>query len=254
MFDEFLSNCPMEDEIKPSKRRVKNNIAALNSLIEKNESLMTNRRFRFKPLIIAAVITAFSMVSILTVNAATQGAVVRFFMGDKEIKGEFYDYVDKDGFRRVSFGAVLPINEENFAIIYDVDAPQGENVRVITEETDPDFFEKLRLHREANDKAWMDAVNASEQNRSGNPVHPEPEDFGLVFKDSEFCSFHMGYIAGSNVRFYGGTFGGKFMNMGAAKDKPSGFGSKNEPNECSRDPENGTKTYKETFYYYVGKE
>lgn len=259
MFDEFLKNCPMAEEIHPSKKRIKKNIAALKSLIETKEVSMTKRKFRSKNLVIAAVITIISMVSLFTVaNAVTQGAVVKFFMGGEEVEGEYYDYVDNDGFRHISFGAVLPIYEENFAIIYDVDAPQGENVHVITDETNPDFMEKLRLYREAGDKVMAAAHEAAEQtgitDQSGNFKMPDPEDFGLVFKDSELCVFRLGFVTASDFSLYDGELGGKFMYTGAAAKKPSGSGGKDAPNVCDYDWENETKTFKHTFYYYAGEE
>lgn len=235
MFDEFLRNCPMEDEIKPSKSRVKNNIDSVKSLIEKEENSMTKRKLRFKPLIIAAIVVAVSALSLVTVNAAMKGAVVKFLMGGEEIEGEYYDYVDEDGYRHVSFGADLPFYEEKYAIIYDVDAPQGENVRVITEDTDPEFMEKIRLYAEARRK------------ESGPLNH---EDFGLVFKDSELCTYNYGFITETQTRSMGGGFGGEFMHTGAAYGKPSGF----EEVFSTYDYENETKTYKRAFYYYVGKE
>lgn len=225
----------MEDEIKPSKNRVKNNIDSVKSLIEKEENSMTKRKLRFKPLIIAAIVAAVSALSLVTVNAAMKGAVVKFFMGGEEIEGEYYDYVDDQGYRRISFGADLPLYEENYAIIYDVDAPQGENVRVITEDTDPEFMEKIRLYAEARRK------------ESGPLNH---EDFGLVFKDSELCTYHYGFITEPQTSFMGGGLGGEFMHTGAAYGKPSGF----EEVFSTYDYENETKTYKRAFYYYVGKE
>lgn len=275
----------MYDEIKPSKKRVRKNIAALNSLIEKEESIMTKRKFRLKPLIIAAVISIISMVSLFTVNAATKGAIVKFVMGGEEIEGEYYDYVDKDGFRRVSFGAVLPLYENTYATIYDVDAPQGENVRVLTPESDPEFFENLGLYLEAKDKAWeeskamwakieawkgdfdksdsyvwdavkQEAIEAGIIDPSEIPELPKPEDYGLVFKDSELCVWAYGFIDKDDPSHFDlrdGTFGGEFMHTGAAYGKPAGSGVK-EPNECHYDYENETQTYKHTFYYYVGKE
>lgn len=234
MFDEFLRNCPMEDEIKPSQKRVKKNIVSVKSLIGSEENNMTKRRFRLKPLIIVAVITTFLTVSLFAVDAAMQGAVVRFFMGGEELDGEYYDYVDSDGFRRISFSAVLPIDEDNYAIIYDVDAPQGENMRIITDETDPDFMEKLRNYRDANTGL-------------GRWEEVDAADFGLVFKDSELCTYSLTYQSGS----FGGTKGGNFMctHTETGKGKPSGYSV-----EYTYDKLNGTKTRKETFYYYVGKE
>ncbi len=276
----------MYDKIKPSKKRVNKNIAALTSLIEEEECIMTKRKFRLKPLVISAAVVIVSMVSLFTVNAATKGAIVNFFMGGEEIEGEYYDYVDKDGFRCVSFGAVLPLYENKYAIIYDVDAPQGENVRMLTPESDPEFFENLGLYREAEDKsiekskavwakirAWkgkfddrdsyvldavkQEAIEAGIIDPSELPEKVEPEDYGLVFKDSEICFWTYGFTDKDDLSNFdfgaGGTFGGEFMHTGAAKDKPAGSGVK-EPNERHFDYENGTQTINETFYYYVGKE
>ncbi len=274
----------MYDKIKPSKKRVKKNVAALTSLIGTEESSMTKRKFRLKPLVISAAVVIISTVSLFTVNAATKGAIVNFIMGGEEIEGEYYDYVDKDGFRRVSFGAVMPLYEEKFAIIYDVDAPQGENVRVLAPETDPEFFENLGLYLEAQDKAiekskavwakiraWKgeiekngDAMDAAKQEAieagiidpSELPELPKPEDYGFVFKDSELCSWSYGFIDKddpSHFSFHDGYFGGEFMRTGAADGKPHGCGDE-ESGGCHYDYENGTKTYKGSFYYYVGKE
>lgn len=44
------------------------------------------------------------------------------------------------------------------------------------------------------------------------------------------------------------------MHIGAAGEHPSGVGDKEAPNECRYDWENETKTWRESFYYYVGKE
>lgn len=66
-------------------------------LLAKAEGSMTKSKFRFKPLIVAAAIIITSLVSLHTVNAATQGAVVKFFMGSEKIEGEYYDYVDGHG-------------------------------------------------------------------------------------------------------------------------------------------------------------
>lgn len=276
----------MYDKIKPSKKRVKKNVAALNSLIEEEDSIMTKRKFRLKPLIIAAAIAVVSMASLITVNAANKGAIVKFFTGSEEVDGEYYDYVDKDGFRRVSFAAVVPIDEDTYAAIYDVDAPQGENVRVLTPESDPEFFENLGLFREAQDKAiekskavwakikaWKDfdqsdsyawdavkqeAIEAGVVDPSEFPVNPKPGDYGFVFKDSEICLWSCSYIEYVDEETHHhnrqGSFGGKFMNMGAAEWKGSGVEISGGTNECHYDYENETRTIRNSFYYYVGKE
>ena len=251
MFDDFLKECPMEDEIKLSKKRVQKNIAAVNSLIETEEGNMTKRGFRFGQLLIAAVMIIVSL-SLVTVSyAAMQNSVINFVMGGRLIEGEYYDYVDKDGFRHISFGAALPIDAENFAVIYDVVAPKGENVRVITDETDPDFMEKLRLYKDADFNVWEGVRNAAKRppgERFDKYTPPMPEDFGLVFKDSEICTYQL-YIE-ENSEYYSQILDGKFMHTGAAEGKPSGF----QRSYSNYDRKNKTKTFKITFYYYVGKE
>lgn len=259
MSDEFLKEYVLKAEKSLSKKRVKKNIAAVKLLIEKEDNSMTQRKFRSKRLIIAVAVTIISMVSLFTAaNAATQGAVIKFFMGGEEIEGEYYDYVDDKGFRHVSFGAVLPIYEENFAIIYDVDAPHGENVHIITEETDSDFMENLRLYKKAQDEVREAANKAVDQtgitDQSGKFTMPDPEDFGLVFKDSELCVFRLGFVTKSDFDLYDGELGGRFMQTGAAETMPSGHGGENDPNVCNYDWESETKTFKHTFYYYVGKD
>lgn len=279
MFDDFLRNCPPEDEIKPSKERVEKNIAAVMSLIEKEESSMTKRRFYLKPLVIAAAIAVFSALTLVTVNAAMQGGVVKFFMGGKEIEGEFYDYVDGDGYRRISFGAVMPLYERNFAVIYDVDAPQEEAVRVITDETDREFMDKIRSLKETEDNywgerdAWIEANGLTKEDlsdpdskynddpnfdKSTEPVYPEPEDFGLVFKDSELCVYSLGYLTQYDGFSGDGTLGGNFLHTGTAYGHPSGSGSNAFGDEddggCYYDYENETQTYKYQIYYYAGKQ
>lgn len=241
MFDEFLRNCPMEDEVKPSNKRVKRNIAAVKSLVEKEGASMTKRRFRLKTLIITAAIAAiaiFSVVSLLTVNGDVQGDIYKFSMGGEEIEGEYNDYVDNDGFRHVSFRAVLPIYEQNFALIYDVDAPRGENVRVITDETDPDFMDRIHQYLEAQDehleayKAWKAEREAEHEESDFDSedvtitesdekfeLPPEPEDFGLVLKDSELCSYSAGYVTRGDFSLKSGFFGGRIYEHWSCRAK-----------------------------------
>ena len=239
MFDDFLKNCPMEDEIKPSDKRIEKNIAALASLIGQEEKSVTKRKFRLKPLIIAAVIAILSGVSLLSASAAIQANIVNFYMGGEELEGEYSDYVDGKGFRHITFSAVLPMDEENYAVIFDVDAPQGENVRVITEETDPDFMRRLRMYNEAVHNHW----------RGLNSIEPKPEDFGLGLKDSELCTYEWAAYSDGFKDGGGGVLGKKFSYTGAASGKSSGYEERYD-----YDNENNKKTLTVSFYYYVGKE
>lgn len=74
MFDEFLKGCPMNDKIKPSKKRVKRNVAAVRSLIEKEENSMAVHKLKLKPLIV--VIAVIAGLSVIT-GAASIGIIRR---------------------------------------------------------------------------------------------------------------------------------------------------------------------------------
>ena len=217
MFDDFLRNCRPEDEMKPSEKRVEKNIASLKALIGKEEKNAPKRKFRFKPLIAAAVIAIFSGVSLLSASAAIQTYTVDLFMGGREIEGEYSDYVDGKGFRHITFSAVLPMDEENYAIIYDIDAPEGENVRVLTDEEYRDLMEKIRMYHEANNDHFREYGT--------HPCQHDGiafEDFGIVLKDSEYCSYEwMERTEDGHVSGGGGGLGGEFLHMGAALKGPS---------------------------------
>ncbi|MBD5129498.1 MAG: hypothetical protein HDT43_06190 [Ruminococcaceae bacterium] len=270
MFDEFLRNCPPEDGIKPSKKRVEKNIAAVRSLIEKEDKSMAKRRFYLKPLVIAAAVAAVSALTLVSVNAAMQGAVVKFFMGGEEIEGEFYDYVDIDGFRQILFSAVIPVHEQNFAVICDVDAPQGEKVRVITEYSDPEFIDNIREYRKASNKydieirawlsehgvTWNDYTDFNSEfntdpnfDKSTMPAAPDCEDFGIVLKYSEICAYDLEKIPedDSILDFTYGFLGGEFFDAAKkSREVSTGYETSDD------DPEN--KTYKYKIRYYVGND
>ncbi len=250
----------MNDEIKPSKKRVKKNFAALRSLIESEGSSMTKRKFKLKPLVAAAAIIIVSAVSLFTVvDAAPQEIIVKFTMGGEEIEGKYCDYVDNGGVRHICFSATdLPIDEKDIAVIYDVDAPQGENVRVLTNDTDPDFFESVRSYVEAGKKAWEDAdkeVTVTEDGviieESTNFVDPDPEDFGLVFKDNEYCTTWFS-VDGRNQQ--NRDFGGYFIQKCEDEGKPANYNDPSRHNGLSHDYGSEIYTFIDSFYYYVGKE
>lgn len=202
------------------------------------EGTAAKRKFRSKPLFIAAVIIITSVATLLTVNAATQGAVVKFFMGGEKLEGSYDDHVDKKGFRHITFEAVLPIYEESYAIIYDIDEPRKDAVRVLTDDTAPEFMEKLRQYDEVAFKC---------------SALPDSEDFGLVFKDSEKCIYNLRYTADGGFDFHGGSLGGKFMHTGAAEEHRSGVVIKKDSGDVA-DWGNETTTLTISIYYYVGKE
>lgn len=237
MLEKLLKKC--YDEEFPANGDSESVKTAVLSRIEEENHM---KRFRIKPLIIAAAVAAFSVVSLLTVNATMQGALVKFIMGGEEVEGEYNDYVDRRGFRNISFETVLPSRVENFAIIFDIDAPEGEKVRVITKETDPEFMENLIRYAEA--------IHTSCEEYAQTQIYEkaDPEDFGLVLKNSQLCTYNLCF----DMRGFGGSFGGNFMHTGAAEGNPSGVHLENLLNDA--DTTNETIIYRETLYYYVGKE
>ena len=247
MYDDYLKQFPPKDEIKPSKKRMKKDIAAVLSLIETEEKNVTKRKFRIKPLIIAAVIAILSGVSLLSASAAIQTYTVDFFMGGKELEGEYSDYVDSNGYRHITFSAVLPMDEENFAIICDVDAPQGENVRVLTGEPFNDLMEKLNMYYEANNEHWREYGDHQCQH-DGIAV----EDF-VELKDSEFCEYKWTERTDEYVLSRTGIFGGKVSRTDAAMKKPS-YDGIDTGIYYDYDYENNTKTLTIKHNYYVGNE
>ena len=247
MFEDFLKNCPPEDEIKPSDERIEKNIAALRSLIGQEEKNVTKRKFRLKPLIIAAVIAILSGVSLLSASAAIQANIVNFFMGGEELEGEYSDYVDGKGYRHITFSAVLPMDEENFAVICDVDAPQGENVRVLTGEPFNDLMEKLDMYYEANNEHWREYGDHQCQH-DGIAV----EDF-VDIKDSEFYVYEWTERTDEYVLARTGNFGGKVSRTDSAMKKPV-YNGIDQGIYYDYDHENNTKTLTIKYNYYVGKE
>ena len=85
-----------------------------------------------------SVIAAFALIAVLAVclsmNAAAKkvsGEKVTFSIREQEYQGEFIDEIDSRGNRHIEFISYLPINMSNYAMIIDVDAPVGDNIKII---------------------------------------------------------------------------------------------------------------------------
>lgn len=236
MFEEFFSKCKLHDEVKPSKKRVNKNIAAVRSLIdsETEGNTMTKRKIRIKPLIIAAAAVAAMTATLFTVNAASGGNLVKFLFNGEEYNGDTYDYVDEDGVRHLTFDSIVPIEAETYAVIFDADEPDQEKaVRVLTEESDPDFFEKLRAHYEKNRqiREERNALMESGVSEDELPEFLDIEDYGIVLKDREICAYDM-KLQDEN-RYHCGAF----IATKSAEDWRIGVSSSGHFNY-----DNGTKT------------
>ncbi len=215
MFKDFLQSCPMQDEIFPTKKQTRKNISAVNKLITADNNGRKIKKFR--PLFIAAI-ALISVLSVFTVSAVLKGEPISFLMGGKNVEGEFTDQINKDGYRNVSFRAEIPIDARDFAVIFDIDAKEGENVRVITDETDLEFMNKLRKRM--------------------NIIKDYKIDDNIQLKDSELVAFELTGPGGS----CGGTISGEFIN---------GIGKHLKFVE-EYEYKGTTKILKITFSYYAG--
>lgn len=99
MLEELLKKCFDEEKIAEKSTE---NIKTAVLLRIKEEKPM--KHFTIKPLIIAAAITATGALSLVTANAATDGAVVdnivktiNFIVNGKEVEGTVTEYTTDDG-------------------------------------------------------------------------------------------------------------------------------------------------------------
>lgn len=291
IYENILGNLtPSElDELAPADFNAKAPRGALKRIektaVEKTGIRAKRRKTHLKPLIIAAAAVVASTATLFTVNASMEGNLVRFFVGGKEVEGSHRDYVDHDGYRHVTFEAVVPLEFNNYALIVDVDADNDEFVRVFTEDTDPEFMNKLRQYHAANEdwgrkisevydkvctwkgvdyktinnfsvleQIYDEAVAAGAFDPSERPKYIEPEDFGIVLTDSEelIWEFYETYTDSNGVEMChgnSGSYSGKFKYSKAPGRKNySSIGAKNH------DYENNTKTIVISYVFYVGKD
>ena len=99
MLEELLKKC--FDEEQASDKSAEDIKTAVLSRIEEDKNM---KHFSIKPLIIAAAIAATGAVSVVTANAATDGAVIdgiartfSFWVNGKEVTGKITEYTGEDG-------------------------------------------------------------------------------------------------------------------------------------------------------------
>lgn len=259
--------------------------AGLGSSMSATERKSRSTKKRLKPLIIAAAAVVASAATLFTVNASMEGNLVRFFINGEEVEGEHRDYVDHDGYRHVTFEAVVPLELTNYAVIVDVDNPE-EFVRVFTEDTDPEFLDSIRQYQAASiecgrktwglidkacewkgvdrktinnmsvlDQIYDEAVAAGAIDPADRPTDPTPEDFGIFLTDSQelIWEFYWTDVNSNGVEMCHGNSGGysgkfKYQKTPKGKNYRSSTGTKN------RDYENNTKTLVLSYVFYVGKD
>ena len=158
MLEELLKKC--FDEEQTADRSAEDIKTAVLSRIEEDKNM---KHFSVKPLIIAAAIAATGAVSVVTANAATDGAVIdgivrtiSLWVGGVEVTGRVTEYTAEDGNTYERIWLELPESAEVGAVVdayfdeaaeevgagdlgdigYIVD--KGEAVDTVTEYTDED--------------------------------------------------------------------------------------------------------------------
>lgn len=250
ILQEFLGNLTPSDldELAPAGFDAKAPRGALKRIgkaaVEKTEIRAKKRKTRLKPLMIAAAAIVASTATLFTVNAATGGGLVKFLFNGEEYSGDTSDYVDENGFRHMTFDAVVPVEAESFAIIFDMDEPDREKaVRVLTDDNDPEFLDKLRTHNETNMQIFEER-NALKETGVDSAELPDLlgfEDFGIVLKDSEICIYE---VASENDSTLCGAF------MTAADAAKWNVGTRSIVNRVIDG--GGTRIIHEEIEYYVG--
>lgn len=99
---EFFDDLAPENEERLSDKRADKIKTCVLSRIEEDKPM--KKHFRIKPFVIAAAITATGAASVVTANAATDGAVVNglsktfsFFINGEEVSGTITAYEKSDG-------------------------------------------------------------------------------------------------------------------------------------------------------------
>ncbi len=167
MLEELLKKC--FDEEQEADRSAEEIKTAVLSRIEEDKNM---KHFSIKPFIIAAAIAATGVVSVVTANAATDGAVVdgiaktfSFLVGGIEVTGRVTEYTAEDGntYERIwlelpesaEVGAVVDAYFDEAAVEVGADElddigyiiDKGEAMDTVTEYTDEDgkAYHKVKL-------------------------------------------------------------------------------------------------------------
>ncbi|MDE6031664.1 MAG: hypothetical protein K2G32_08600 [Oscillospiraceae bacterium] len=119
MLEELLKKC--YDEEQAADKSAENIKTAVLSRIEADKTV---KHFSVKPLIIAAAIAATGAISVVTANAATDGALMDniveafgFFVNGTEVTGIVMEYTTADGQKDTRVEFELPEDADNASIV-----------------------------------------------------------------------------------------------------------------------------------------
>lgn len=125
MLEELLKKC--FDEETDAEKSAENIKTAVLSRIEEEKPM---KHFTIKPLLIAAAVTATAAVSVVTANAATDGAVMdgiaktfSFILNGEEVEGTIKEYTVGDDGKVTEIEMELPddVVGDNMAIVIEGD-------------------------------------------------------------------------------------------------------------------------------------
>lgn len=133
MLEELLKKC--YDEEKTSDKSAENIKTAVLSRIEEEKPM---KRFNIKPLLIAAAITATGAVSIVTANAATDGAVMdglaktfSFILNGEEVQGTITEYAVGDDGKASQIEFDLPDDTDGNGMHIIVEGEGGDGFKIL---------------------------------------------------------------------------------------------------------------------------
>ena len=125
---DYFDKTPLDNEEKLSEERVQKIKASVLSRIEEEKPM---KHFSIKPFIIAAAITATGALSLITANAATDGAVMdgiaktfSFTLNGEQVEGMITEYEAGDDGNVTEIELELPEGAEGITIAADGDDPE----------------------------------------------------------------------------------------------------------------------------------
>lgn len=137
MLEKILKQC-YDEETVDTKSADKIKTAVLSRIKEEK----TMKHFSIKPLIIAAVITATGALSLVTANAATDGAVgegikktFSFILNGEEMEGTITEYATGDDGKATEVEVELPDGAENIGITVFVEGDDPDDIKILDGET-----------------------------------------------------------------------------------------------------------------------
>ncbi len=188
--------------------------------------MITTKKIFFSAFAVFALIAVLVVCFSINAQAAVSGKKMTFIIRGQEYLGEYIDEIDSRGYRHIEFISDVPIDMSNYAVAINVDAPVGENIKVIDDE---ETLEKFGCFANGVESSFEAADNEIYYytRKEIIPVSENPAD--------------------DRIHEWGGIRGGEFMRKGEAAHKSS-----DAPVFWDYDYENGTMRVTLKVDYYVG--